>query len=459
MANMNQANGAIKGRNPLSNQAMPAFGSNEVKEAAIWIESGKYVPMKSMPSLTEGGAADGELVNLKLESSLERLNGIVVTADVWEKRGAYEVKDGTIELSGYGCSDFTCRGAAAMVYGGGALELRNMDITTRGSTRCATLATENGTLRVYDSRLSTHGGELPPGYEPVIGPGMMEPPWPLGLEGNCRTHLSMDGSRSFFYNCDIFARAWAAFSTDSSGGCLYLEGNDCRINVPGNGYGIYADNGCYTAFNRCEFNVGNMLAILDGNASITLTDTNARCAKNGFVCHGGLPEYVDTSLLEIHGGEILAQESVILAKSTNLDVYVAGAKLQAAKGGILKSMCNDDPIYYERAAKGEGCYGVQATFEAMEIEGDILHEDTDRKMRVSLMDTKVKGKITGFPELNLYGDSHWIATGDSAVQLSQALDMECVDALPGVTITAKTSGGCVFEGGYSLKSGGKLSIV
>lgn len=458
MPNTNEKNGAIKGRSPLTNQAMPSFAENEVRDAAIWINNGKYVPMKSMPSLAQGPEEGSELAGVTLKSDLERLNGIVVVGDVWEKSGPYVIKDGKIELSGYGCSDFTCRGAGVMV-SGGELVLRNMDITTNGATRCATIATERGTLKVYDSKLSTYGGELPADYEPVIGPGMMEPPWPLGLGGNCRTHLSMDGSRSFFYNCDVFAQAWAAFSTDSSGGCLYLEGNDCRVDVPGNGYGVYADNGCHTAFNRCDFNIGNVLGIMDGNASITLADCTGKCAKNGFVCHGGLAEYIDTSLLEITGGELTAQENIVLAKSTNVDVYVKSASLHAVNGAILKSMCNDDPIYYERATKGDACYGVQATFEEMDISGDILHEDTDRKMRVSLVDATLGGKITGFPELCLYGDSRWTAAADSAVLLTQPLGVDSFDAAPGVTITVKAAEGCAMSGSYSLASGGTLSVM
>lgn len=458
MPNMNEKNGAIKGRNPLSNQAMPSFASNDVREAAVWVENPKYVPMKSMPSLT-GPVTDGGLKGLSLKSDIERLNGVVVTGDVWEKAAPYVLSDGKIELSGYGCSDFTCRGAAAMVYGGGELEIRNMEITTKDATRCATLATDNGTLRVYDSKLTTHGGELPPDYEPVIGPGMMEPPWPLGLGGNCRTHLSMNGSRSYFYNCDVFAEAWAAFSTDSSGGCLYLEVNDSRVTVPGNGYGVYADNGCYTAFNRCSFDIGNMLAIQDGNSSITLTDCDAKCAKNGVVSHGGLPEYVDTGIVEVHGGTITAEESVFLAKSTNIDVYVTGAKLCAKNGGVLKSMCNDDPIYYENATKGDSYYGVQATFEAMDIEGDILHEDTDRRMNLSLVDAKLTGAVTGGPTLALYGDSAWTATASSEVVLKGTESAENIDAAAGVVIIAKAGEGCTLSGEYKLKSGGTLIVA
>jgi hypothetical protein len=454
MANRNQPNGAIKGRNPRSREAMPTFAQNQLQDAVLWVENGKYVPSKSCPSLT-GAVTDGEASGININSNQERLAGVVVAGDIWEPSVPYTLSDSKIELSGYGCSDFTCRGAGATVFGGAELVLRNVDIATKGAARCATIATSSGTLRVYDSILSTEGGELPADYEPIIGFGMMAPPWPLKIDGTCRTHLSMDGSRSFFYNCDIYAAAWGAFSTDSSGGCLYLEANDSRVTVGGNGYCTYADNGCHNVFNGCTFKTGNMLAIQDGNSSITLSNCTADCGKNAFVLHGGLAEWVDTGIIEIADSTVTAQDDVLLAKSTNVDIYVKNSVLTAKNGAILHSVINDDPIYYERAPKGDACYGVQATFEGMELAGDILHEDTDRKMRVSLDNSKLCGRITGFPEVAFFGDCTWFATHDSEITLSGAAPT--IDAPDGVTITVKLGeDGSATE--QTLPSGGKLVI-
>ena len=456
MARMNEPSGAIKGRNPLSDQAMPPFAENEVSEAAVWIEADKYIPKKSCPSIA-GPGADREISGLKIQSDLERLSGIVVHGDAWEP-ASYTVRDSKIELSGYGVSDFTSRGAGALVYGGGELILDNVDIITRGSGRSATIATERGTLRVKNSRLASHGGPLPPDYEPVIGPGMMEPPWPLGLEGNTRTHLSMDGSRTFFDNCELYGAGWAVLSTDSSGGCLYLEASDCKLEMSGNGYITYADNGCHNVFNRCSASTGNMFAIIDGNASVTAKDTAAICMKNAFVLHGALPEWIDVNILDIEGGSFRASENVIFAKSANADIYVKGAALLAEHGAILRSVCNDDPMYYKMAAKGPDCYGVQATFEDMIIDGDILHEDTDRKMRISLADTVLTGRLTGNPVLNLYGGSRWTATDDSVVTVETDTDSSCFDAPAGVTITVTAAGSCRLAGEYTLAGGGRLRV-
>ena len=457
MANMNEKSGAIKGRNPLSDQCMPSFTESEVKDAAIWIEKDRYTPKLSCPSIG-GTAPDSAVSGLKIRSDLERLNAIVVHGDAWEP-SEYTVKDSEIELSGYGCSDFSSRGAGALIIGGGTLNLENVNITTRGSGRCATIATERGTLRARNSRFASYGGPLPADYEPVIGPGMMEPPWPLGLGGNCRTHLSMDGSRSFFDHCEFYAAAWGAVSTDSSGGCLYLECNDCKVEVAGNGYGTYADNGCHNAFNRCSFRTGNVLAIQDGNSSVTCVDSVGKCAKTCFMIHGALKEYVDVSLLEIIGGSYQAGDQVIYAKSASADIYVRGAELKADSGVILRSICNDDQMYYEMAAKGDACYGVQITFEAMELNGSILHEDTDRKMRVSLVDTTVNGAITGGPILALYGTSRWFAAADSAVKLTGTAEPDRFDAPEGTVIRADRGDSDAVPGEYVLASGGRMIIA
>lgn len=454
MPNMNEKNGAVKGRNPMA-EALSSFAVTETADAAIWIENGKHEWMKSMPSqVSAGSVTDKSADGVKISSNLERMSAVVVKG----KESGYTLSNAVIDISGYGCSDFTARGAGLMAYQGADVVVENSVITTHDAGRSATIATEGSTLKVYNSKLTTHGGALPPNYEPVIGPGMMEPPYPLGLGGNCRTHLSMDNSETYFYNCDVYAGGWAAISTDSSGGYLYFEGNDCRLNVPGNGYGVYSDNGCHVCFNKCDFDVGNMLAIQDGNSSVTLNDCTAVCGGVGFMLHGGMEGYVDTGIIDIKGGKLQSEKEMILAKSTNADIYINGAELISKSGVLLKTMVTDDHFYAEFSAKGPECYGIQMTLEGTELDGDILHEDTERKMNLSLVDTTLKGAITGNPTLMLYGNNAWTATANSEVTLKNIESVDAIDALAGVIITAKAGEGCALAGKYDLKSGGALIV-
>lgn len=450
MASMNEKSGAIKRFKPETSGGM-GFAVPEVTDAAVWIEDDKQNYMRSMPSMVNGVIDGLKGEHMRVESNLERISAFVVKGGQEE----FTLSDTTIRLSGYGASDFTSRGAGMLAWKDAKVNLKNVDIETFGAGRPCTVATEGSVMKVYDSRLATHGGQLPPDYKPVIGPGMMEPPFPLGLGGNCRTHLSMSGSECFFYNCDIFAQGWAALSTDSSGGYLYLEANDCRVEVPGNGYITYADNGCHVCMNRCTANTGNMLVIQDGNSSVELNDVEADCKGYGFLLHGGMAEWKDAGIIEINGGSIHTHEEIFRAKSTNVDMYVKGAKLSADNGVILRSMVTDDEFYGRNRTQGPDCYGVQVTFEAMDIDGSILHDDNERKMNVSLVDTTIKGAITGGAQVSFYGESKFFATGDSRIVNSQDLK-GLVDAAPGVTLTVVAEG--KEAASFDLPSGGKLVI-
>lgn len=454
MSSMNETSGAVKRLKP-EGPARPGFAVSEVADAAVWIENDAQDFMRSMPSMVNGSVEALRGEHMRVESNLERINAFVIKGG----EGGFTLSDTVICLSGYGTSDFTSRGAGVLACDNAKVTLKNMDISTFGAGRPATIASDGSVLKVYDSRLVTHGGGLPPGYKPCIGPGMMEPPFPLGLGGNCRTHLSMSGSETYFYNCYIYAEGWAALSTDSSGGYLYLEANDCLVDVPGNGYITYADNGCHVCMNRCTTKTGNMLVIQDGNSSVELNDVVAQCGKIGFLLHGGMPEWKDTGIIEIKGGSIRSKEEVILAKSTNADIYICGAELHAENGVIMRSMLTDDEFYSRNRTKGPECYGIQATFENTVLEGSILHEDHERRMNLSLVASALNGTITGNPNLYLYEDSKFRATGDSFVVLA-AGDIGSFDAAPNVNITATAGENCSAQkGSHSLPSGGSLVIV
>lgn len=450
MPKLNQPNGAIKGFDPESKNIIPSFAQRELADAAVWIENGRYSQLRSNPSLTGGDMPSDTLRGWKFSSTLERLSALAVSGEGSD----YSLEDAVITLEGSGVSDFSSRGAGAAAVDKAKLTIRNTQITTRGAGRSATIATEGAVLKVYDSFLTAEGGPLPADYEPVIGPGMMEPPYPLGLAGTARTHLSMDHSESYFYNCDFYAEAWGAISTDSSGGWLYLEVNDSRINVPGNGYGTYADNGCHNVFNNCDFSVGGVLAIQDGNSSVTMNEVNAFSFGNGFMMHGGLEDYIDTGIVEVSDSRLETVGDCFLAKSTNIDLYVKNSILKSHNGAILRTMVTDDEHYAEFKCTGEGCYGVQATFESMTLEGDIVNADTERKTMIYLTDAKLVGAVTGYPMLLLTNGSKWTATADSEVWLMTGCDIEAIDAVEGVTINARNLGS--VNGLFELPSGGWL---
>ena len=450
MPNLNEKTEFICGRNPLATNDRPPFARPEQTEAALWVKDGTIDQSKSDAETFSGEVKENSgILNFSLSSEKPELNAIVVEG------GISVIKDADIQLSGPGCSDFTCKGTAILAESGAKVDVRDSQIITNGATRSATIATTGSTLKVFHSKLETYGGPLPEGYVPVIGPGMMEPPAPLGLGGNCRTHLSMDNSESYFYECDIYAEAWAALSTDSSGGYVYLEANDSSVNVGGNGYVVYADNGCHVVLNRCNITSGNVFGIQDGNSSIWFRDVNGACKGYGFLVHGGMHELRDIGTIRMQNSDLLSTGPMFLCKSTNVDIYINNCRLTCTKGVILETLLTDDEFYYKTRTHNENEYGVQVTFEEMELFGDLKCEDPERKTCLNLVDTALTGGITGYPQLRLTDGSTWTATKDSYVMLTNGISG--VDASAGITIKAK--GPNLGDGSIPLPSGGILEIV
>ncbi|MGN1027546.1 MAG: hypothetical protein ACI4P4_14230 [Faecousia sp.] len=448
MANYNEKTEVIRGRSPLAKNNRPSFSKAEQTSAALWLNQGEIDNARSGAAEYSGTVDRGNVLSFKLDSDQKELNAIVVEG------GTSVVLEPNIHLSGPGCSDFTCKGAAVLAEENAKCDIRGGELVTHGATRSATIATSGATLKVFDAKLATYGGPLPEGYVPVIGPGMMEPPAPLGLGGNCRTHLSMDNSESYFYGCDIYAEGWAALSTDSSGGYVYLEARDSKINVGGNGYVIYADNGCHVVLDRCEISSGNVFAIQDGNSSIKMQDIEGSCKGYGFLVHGGMTELCDIGTIEIRDCDLTSAGPMFRCKSTNVDLYVRGGKLTCTGGVILETMLTDDEFYYKTRSHTPEDYGVQVTFEELELFGDLNCQDLERKNCVNLVNTALTGGISGYPALRLTEGSTWVATKDSQVAVAEGI--EAIDAAAGVTIYAKAAGRSSET--IPLPSGGALII-
>ena len=447
MANLNETTKFICGRNPLAKNNRPAFAHPEQQEAALWLTDGTVNPQRSGKAPYAGGVTEqGDLLSFQLDSDTPELNAVVVEG------GTSVMLEPEISLSGCGCSDFTCKGAAVLAESGAKVDIRNGKIITHGSTRAATIATTGATLKVFDSELKSYGGPLPEGYVPVIGPGMMEPPAPLGLGGNCRTHLSMDNSESYFYRCKIYGEAWASLSTDSSGGYSYLEANDSSIDMGGNGYCIYADNGCHVVLNRCTMSSGNIFGIQDGNSSIQTQDVTGSCKGYGFLIHGGMHDLEDIGTIRMTNTDLTSMGPMFRCKSTNVDIYLKNCRMISEDGVILETMLTDDTFYYQTRSHAEDDYGVQLCMESMEVLGDFHCQDPERKTCLNLVDTTITGTVTGFPQLRLTEGSSFTAIHDSEITLIGS--DEGLDAAAGVTITVRGAGE-----NKSLASGGCLVFL
>lgn len=445
--NMLTMSDIITGVNAILNPGKPPvnwFAPAADAVAAVHVKDGKAT-IDNPSVLCDGEVTDNEVSNLKVVAYEGREGGLYAEGAATDVTldGAY------ISLAGDGEGIGGPASGAAAKYGA-KLTIKNAVITTTGRTKYSTAAEEGSVLKVYDSVIWSHG--IPYG-EGIPAPTalMSSPPPPLEIAGNTRTHCTMSNSQSFFYNSKIICDGWAALSTESSEGYVYLEANDCDIVCTKNGYGAYADPGCHDVFNNCNLEMARMAAILAGNCDMTFTDCVARCGSYFALMHcvNGWQEEVGD--IAVNGGTIRTQKEAFLIKSHNALIDLNDVDISSEAGVLVHTIVNDDPCATPVTYPP---YGVNVCMTDMTVCGDLLHEDTTRDMWVELTSTLLTGTIKG-AHLSMDMGSKWIADGDSEVTLLTDLDPAQIDAPAGVTITVH--GG--EDGEFSLASGGKLIVV
>ena len=431
---------------------MPPMPEEKPSFAALEIKNGKVVARDE--ALT-GDVTDAAAKNVRLNSGRGDLGGVFVSGEGSD----YTVEHANIRLSGEG-QGLGGKISGAAVEDHASLTLKDCRIDMTGKLRCATSAGGNSVLKVYDSLLVSHGDPWNVDEKEVtwvIGPGMAKPPVFLEIEGNMRTHCTVQDSESYFYNSTVIADSWAALSTDAAGDRVYLEANDCKVITTRSGYGTYADTGCYCTLNRCDLDVANMAAIVAGESGVQLNDCTAKCGSYVVLNHvvgGGPGDAILTQVsdIKIAGGSYQCEDEAVVVKSNNADILFDGADIHSFAGLLLRSKVNDDPCAPD--PKGKEVYGIHVTLRNMDTENSILHEDPNRRMTVKLENSRLAGAVTGGVLLSLDEGSKWTATADSDVVLNGDVPAGAIDALPGVTITAR--GGELRN--VSLPTGGTLIV-
>jgi hypothetical protein len=406
---------------------------------AVYIDNGRYSAGQSKKDVVaEGKITDTYASGVKITAKDGNVGGVYVKGIGSE----YILSDATIELSGNG-SGLGGPGSGAASDDHGTLIIKNANITTSGTARSATSATGYSTLKVYNSTLTSHG--VP------FEQSKSSPPEHLEIEGNSRTHVTMSNSYSYFYYSTIAADGWAALSTDGAEGFVYLEANNCKVQTVNSGYGTYADGACHNYFNNCDFDVASMAAIIAGEADCTFRDTNARCGTYFAMIHCVMGMPAEVSTLKVTGGEITCKSPAVLVNSQNAIINFDGVKMVSESGILIKSAINDDPNATK--TKGQKVYGIRLNLKGMDVAGDIVHEDADRNMYLSLHATTLRGAIKD-AIITLDGASRWTATADSRVTIEGSLSVSQIDAPRGVTINAIAG----EEGTFTLSSGGTLIL-
>ena len=96
--------------------------------------------------------------------------------------------------------------------------------------------------------------------------------------------------------------------------------------------------------------------------------------------------------------------SVILIKSTNADIDITGSELIAdprGTGAIVQTVYNNDTMFMNAVPDGEQYPGIQVSLTAMDAVGDIIHEDYQRDLALTLTAASLVGAVKA------YDCDHW----------------------------------------------------
>ena len=422
---------------------------NKPLTTAVRIENNALAAEKSKLS-PEGVTAAG-ITGVEITSDEPKLNAIYV-----EYTKDFTIKDCKIDIAGVGEDDFAGIGSGVMVNRDSDVVLENLDIHTAGAGRSCTTSTGGSNVIIRNCRLVTEGGPLPEDYVPKIGMGMLEPPPGLEIGGSSRAHLSMDHSKTYIYDTTVEAAGWAALSTDACNDYVYLEANNCDLTVKDKGYGIYVDGDCHAFLNNCRINAATHASILAEECDLTLNNCTAVAGKYLTMVHAIYQATGEVSQLTVHGGSYETGIESLLLRSCNTYVDLVGTQIKSKSGVLVRAIKNPDD-HATVVGEDEIVYGNNIVMSYMNAEGDLLNEDPERSMKITLTCTNLKGGIDK-AYIMLDAASLWTATKDSTVVLTGDCRISQFDALEGVTITAEAGEGCPLAGEYVLASGGKLVV-
>jgi len=140
--------------------------------------------------------------------------------------------------------------------------------------------------------------------------------------------------------------------------------------------------------------------------------------------------------------------SVILVKSTNTAISLIGSEIVPdpnGTGAIIQTVYNNDTMFMNAVPDGEQYPGVSVSMTDMDVAGDVIHEDYQRDMHLTLISSTLTGAIRA------YDCDHWNAAAAAEGFSDYALDASY--ATPhGVTLALEDGSTWIVTGESSLTS-------
>ena len=345
--------------------------------------------------------------------------------------------------------------------------------TVAGPLSAMARGSESGIVVVRNSLLETTGGGNVVGEVSVGNSG-----------GRARGIQPQGKSLIYLYDSAIVSRTWGAWSTDSAKGSLDFVAHRSMALSQG-GYGAYADTSCHlflygsTSIGSSDgitaSNNGEIYAVASDN---TMNDIELRAlmGKTGTrdvswqdydttegpaldsVIKGGqtavqfhMPDMGGSgarngnkATLYMDGGALITDESLLIdniaaynmryagaclvTKSTQVNALLDGTTMESWSGVLIHSMINSDSVA-NNIADGDVAVGSDYTLRNMDVTGDIVNDDYQRAMRVTLENTALTGAIYS----NTCED--WNALSDAEFDGNYKLNPDGYDTIWGVELT------------------------
>ena len=309
--------------------------------------------------------------------------------------------------------------------------------TVAGPLSAMAKGSEGGIVIVRDSLLETTGGGGVVGEVSVGNSG-----------GRARGIQPQGKSLVYLYDSAIVSRTWGAWSTDSAKGSLDFVAHRSLALSQG-GYGAYADTSCHlflygsSAIGSSDgitaSNNGEIYAV-DSTNTMNDIELRALMGKTGTrdvgwqdyeTADGELVESVimggqtavqfhmpdmggsgarngNKATLYMDGGSLITDESLLIddiaaynmhyagaclvTKSTQVNALLIGTEMESWNGVLIHAMINSDSVA-NNIADGDEAVGSDYVLQNMDVTGDIINDDYQRAMRVTLDGTTLTGAI------------------------------------------------------------------
>ncbi len=310
--------------------------------------------------------------------------------------------------------------------------------------------------------------------------------------GRARGIQPQGKSITYLYNSAIVSRTWGAYSTDSARSSLDLVSYNSMA-YSANGYGAYADTSCHLFLYGSRIIGGSDGIVASNNGEIygvdtdcSLTGTELRALMGQTAMQDVAPgDYLETEgevlSTEIWGGSTAVQfhmpdmggsgakntkkgtlymqggllatdkelESAdlsaytarysgacIVTKSTQANVLLEGTEMLSHSGVLIHAMINSDSMA-NNVADGDAAPGSDYVLRNMDVTGDIINDDYQRALRLTLDSTVLTGAI----QSNTCAD--WNAFCEAECEGEYILNPEGYESFWGVELTL--DGGAVWN--------------